>query len=186
MDVLNEATVRAWRLGSVTGSEASIEQLLLDHLDRAYRLAAVILGSADDAEEAVSDAALLAWRSRQRLRDTDRFEAWFSRIVVNTCRDRLRSQRRRPVVEVLPMAPNEATEPGDFRELVHTRDELGRAFELLSADDRIVITLRFWADLSIESIAEQLGIPPGTVKSRLHHATARMRTGMRGRRSNND
>ena len=180
MDGLHEASARAWRLGSVTESEPSFERLVLDHLDRSYRLAAVILGSAADAEEAVSDAALLAWRSRSGLRDPDRFEAWFARIVVNTCRDRLRSRRRRPVVEVLPTAPNEATEPGDFRELVHTRDELGRAFEVLSADDRIVLALRFWADLSIESIADRLGIPAGTVKSRLHHAIARLRAGLSG------
>jgi RNA polymerase sigma-70 factor (ECF subfamily) len=179
MDGLNEAPAGAWRLGSVTETEASFERLVVDHLDRAYRLAAVILGSTDDAEEAVSDAALLAWRSRKGLRDPDRFEAWFSRIVVNTCRDRLRSRRRRPVVEVFPTAPNEASEPGDFRELIHTRDELARAFELLSADDRITLVLRFWADLSIESIAERLGIPSGTVKSRLHHALARLRAGLR-------
>jgi RNA polymerase sigma factor (sigma-70 family) len=178
MDGLTEAPARAWRLGSVTGSEASFERLVVDHLDRAYRLAAVILGSSADAEEAVSDAALLAWRSRNGLRDPDRFEAWFARIVVNTCRDRLRSRKRRPVVEVLPSNPNEAPEPGDFRELIHARDELGRAFELLSADDRVVLVLRFWADLSIESIAERLGIPAGTVKSRLHHAIGRLRAGL--------
>jgi RNA polymerase sigma factor (sigma-70 family) len=181
MDGLHEAPARAWRLGSVTGSEPAFERLVLDHLDRAYRLAAVILGSAADAEEAVSDAAFLAWRSRNGLRDADRFEAWFGRIVVNTCRDRLRSRRRRPVVEVLPAAPNEAAEPGDFRELIHTRDELARAFERLSADDRIVLVLRFWADLSVESIAERLGIPSGTVKSRLHHAIARLRAGMKAK-----
>jgi RNA polymerase sigma-70 factor, ECF subfamily len=179
MDGLNEAPAGAWRLGSVTGSDASFELLLVAHLDRAYRLAAVILGSAADAEEAVSDAALLAWRSRNGLRDPDRFEAWFSRIVVNTCRDRLRSRRRRPVIELLPTTPNEASEPGDFRELIHTRDELGRAFELLSADDRVTLVLRFWADLSIESIAERLGIPQGTVKSRLHHAIAGLRAGLK-------
>jgi RNA polymerase sigma-70 factor (ECF subfamily) len=180
MDGLNEAAARAWRLGSVTGAEAAFERLVLDQLDRTYRLATVILGSAADGEEAVSDAALLAWRSRNGLRDPDRFEAWFSRIVVNTCRDRLRSQRRRPVVEVLPTASNEGTEPGDFRDLIHARDELARAFELLSADDQIVLTLRFWADLSIESIAERLRIPSGTVKSRLHHAIARLRAELRG------
>ena len=178
MDGLNDAPTLAWRLGSVTGSEASFERLVVDHLDRAYRLAAVILGSTAEAEEAVSDAALAAWRSRNELRDAERFEAWFSRIVVNTCRDRLRVRRRRPVVEVFPTAPNEPTEPGDFRDMIHTRDELARAFEILSADDRITLVLRFWADLSIEAIAERLGIPPGTVKSRLHHALARLRAGL--------
>jgi RNA polymerase sigma-70 factor (ECF subfamily) len=157
------------------GSEASFERLIVDHLDRGYRLAAVILGNAADAEEAVSDAAMLAWRSRNGLRDPARFDAWFTRILVNTCRDRLRSRRRRPIVEVLPTAPFELTEPGDFRDLVHTRDELGRAFERLSADDRITLGLRFWGDLPVDSIAERLDVPAGTVKSRLHNAVARLR-----------
>jgi RNA polymerase sigma factor (sigma-70 family) len=175
MDGLREAPAGVLGLGSVTGSEASFERLVVDHLDRGYRLAAVILGDTGEAEEAVSDAALLAWRSRNGLRDPARFDAWFTRILVNTCRDRLRTRRRRPIVEVLPSAPFEPTEPGDFRDLVHTRDELGRAFERLSANDRITLALRFWADLPIESIAERLDVPAGTVKSRLHNAVARLR-----------
>ena len=63
------------------------------HLDGAYRLATVILGDSMEAEDAVHDAAIAAWRSWSSLRDPERFEAWFSRIVVNACRDRLRSRR---------------------------------------------------------------------------------------------
>jgi RNA polymerase sigma-70 factor, ECF subfamily len=156
----------------------AFEDRVIAQLDPSYRLAAVILGSAIEAEDAVADAAVRAWRHRGDLRDIDRFEAWFGRIVVNSCRDRLRSRRRSPVAEVLPVAPHEPPDGTDFRERIHARDELGRAFDRLPPDDRIVLALRFWLDLPIEAIATRLAIPAGTVKSRLHHATGRLRTAL--------
>jgi len=74
--------------------------LLERHLDAAYRLAGVILGNAAEADDATHDAALAAWRKRDGLRVSARFEPWFTRIVVNVCRDRLRGRRRHRVVEV--------------------------------------------------------------------------------------
>jgi RNA polymerase sigma-70 factor (ECF subfamily) len=149
-------------------------------LDAAYRLAAVILGDASEAEDAVHDAAVSAWRSRELLRDEARFEAWFARIVVNVCRDRLRSRSRHRVVEL----------PADFAERAETdgragvldalaaRDAIGRGFAVLEPDERIVLVLRFWRDLSVDAIAERTGVPSGTVKSRLHHALGRLRTAL--------
>lgn len=178
MDGVREALAVPRRRDRVTDPLASFEALVTAHLDRAYRLAAVILGSAVEAEDAVADAALQAWRGRGGLRQTDRFEAWFGRIVVNVCRDRLRSRRRQPVAEVIPTNVDLPAPATDFREAVHGRDELARAFERLAADDRIVLVLRFWLDLPVDEIANRLDIPAGTVKSRLHHATARLRTAL--------
>ena len=178
MDGLREGSALAWRRDRVIEPPADLERLILEHLDRAYRLASVILGNTIEAEDAVSDAALQAWRSRSRLREPDRFEAWFSRIVVNVCRDRLRVRRRTPIIEILPATPADEAGSDDFRDPVHLRDELERAFEGLSPDDRIVLSLRFWADLPVDAIGERLRIPAGTVKSRLHHALARLRAAM--------
>lgn len=164
-------------------SESSFAGLIEAQLDRAFRLATVILGSAIEAEDAVSDAAFAAWRSRGQLRDTERFEAWFGRILVNVCRDRIRSRRRHPVTEMAVAAPGLAGNTGrgdtaDFREGVHARDVMSRAFETLEPDERIVLALRFWHDLTVEAIADRVGVPAGTVKSRLHHATGRLRTAL--------
>jgi len=165
----------------VTDEAAGFAALIEGQLDRSFRLATVILGSAIEAEDAVADAALAAWRSRGRLRETDRFEAWFGRILINTCRDRLRARRRHPVAE-MPAAEvgggSAAGGASDFREGVHARDAMNRAFESLEPDERIVLVLRFWHDLTVEAIAERVGIPTGTVKSRLHHATARLRSAL--------
>ncbi len=163
----------------VTDADPSFSALLEAQLDRSFRLATVILGSAIEAEEAVGEAAISAWRGRGRLRDLQRFDAWFGRIVVNECRDRLRARRRHPVAllaasEVIDGQPDGV----DFRDAVHARDALSRAFETLEPDERIVLVLRFWNDLTVEMIADRLEIPSGTVKSRLHHASGRLRTAL--------
>jgi RNA polymerase sigma-70 factor, ECF subfamily len=163
----------------VTAESSSFAALIEGQLDRSFRLATVILGSAIEAEDAVSDAALAAWRSRARLRDAERFEAWFGRILVNVCRDRLRSRGRHPVGEMPASEIGGAgRDPADFRDAVQARDAMSRAFETLESDERIVLVLRFWHDLPIDAIADRVGIPSGTVKSRLHHATARLRTAL--------
>jgi RNA polymerase sigma-70 factor (ECF subfamily) len=169
---------RPWPL-RVTDAADAFARLVEGQLEGAFRLATVILGNAIEAEDAVADAALSAWRSRTRLRETERFEAWFGRIVVNTCRDRLRSRRRHPVAE---LPADEVRSPdgdrADFRDAVHARDAMSRAFEVLEPDERIVLVLRFWLDLPVDAIAERVGIPAGTVKSRLHHATERLRAAL--------
>ncbi len=164
--------------GLVTDEAGTFAALVEPQLDRSFRLATVILGSAIEAEDAVADAALAAWRSRDRLRDSGRFEAWFGRIVVNGCRDRLRARGRRPVVLLTADkvdGEGSTDNAADFRERVHARDAMRRAFETLEPDERIVLVLRFWHDLTVDAIAERLAIPAGTVKSRLHYATMHVR-----------
>jgi RNA polymerase sigma-70 factor (ECF subfamily) len=149
------------------------------HLDGGYRLAAVILGDRVEAEDAVHDAAVAAWRAFDQLRDPARFEAWFRRILVNGCRDRLRARARQRVVDVgRELAEAEHPVTGDASDATATRDALGRALARLDADHQVVVTLRFGADLTVPAIAATLGIPEGTVKSRLHHALARLRAVM--------
>ena len=141
-------------------------------LDRVYRLAGLLLGSGADAEDAVQDALAVAWQSFDGLRDADRFGPWLDRIVVNGCRDRL---RRRGTVRFLPLA--DGIDPPDrdpFASFLD-RDALLGAVNRLTADERIVVVLRFWADLPLEAIAERLEMPLGTVKSRLHRALGRLR-----------
>ena len=145
-------------------------------IDRAYRLAGFILGDAREAEDATQDALARAWRQRSSLRSLDSAQAWFDRILVNVCRDRLR--RRRPHIrwaEVDEDMPSLAADP--FAALL-ARDAVLRAMTGLPIDQRIVLILRYWADLSVDAIAERLGIPAGTVKSRLHYALRALRSSL--------
>lgn len=152
---------------------------LLDRqaLDRAYRTARIILLDATEAEDATHDAVLSAWRRFGELRDTTRFEAWFGRILVNACRDRLRARRRLPIsIDTVPVGSldrRRAPDPGD---VIGAADAIREALRHLSPDHRAVIALRYQADLTVDQIAERTGTRPGTVKSRLHYALRHLRT----------
>ena len=106
------------------------------------------------------------------LRDPAGFQAWFDRILVNVCRDRF---RRRGRIRFVPIE-GAGIEPraGDpFRDLLD-RDEATRALADLEPDERVVIVLHFWADLTLVAVAERTGWPVGTVKSRLHRALGKL------------
>ncbi len=144
-------------------------------LPSSYRLAAHLLGDPNEAEDAMQEALLSAWRGWPRLREPELFEPWLERIVVNTCFERLRRRRRSPVVAL----PEEELEPSasvDESAGPVARDTIGRALGVLSAEQRVVVVLRYWRDLSIEEIAVRVGIPAGTVRSRLHYALRALRS----------
>jgi RNA polymerase sigma-70 factor (ECF subfamily) len=162
---------------SVTVSETPSDEghrfmaLAEPRLDRAFRLAGLILGSSSDAEDAVQDALAAAWRSFDSLRDVERFDAWFDRILVNGCRD---TMRRRKLVRFVPIdgAAPEAADP--FAGVV-ARDAVLRRVVGLPVEERVIVVLHYWADLPLDDVADRLDIPLGTVKSRLHRALERMR-----------
>ncbi|MFL5725417.1 MAG: RNA polymerase sigma factor [Chloroflexota bacterium] len=141
-----------------------------DHLDAAYRLARAILHDATDAQDATHDAFEQAWRKWSTLRDPSRFEPWFDRILVNTCRDRLRSTRR----QATDISAEVAMTAGDQFGNANDRDVLANAIAGLSPDHRVVVALRYYRDLPVDEIATRLGIPAGTVQSRLHYALKRL------------
>ncbi len=154
--------------------------LIGPRLDRAYGLAWHLLGHAADAEDACQEALLAAWSAWPRLRDPARFDAWFDRILVNTCIEHLRRQARRPQA-TLPDEPDIAdrdTLAGSIE-----LDAIGRALGRLSPEHRATVVLRFWADLSTEAIAERLSVPHGTVRSRLHYALGALRIELKRERS---
>jgi len=132
-------------------------------LPGAYRTALLLLGDGGEAEDAVQDALARAWQRWGQLRDPARAGAWFGRILLNACRDRLRA--RRPAVRWIgePRA-------GDPESVFAEREALGAAMSSMSADQRIVLVLRFYLDLSVEEIAARTGAPQATVRSRLRLA----------------
>ncbi len=155
--------------------EAAFVHLVEAHLDAAYRLATFILaGDRSEAEDAVHDAALRAWEHFGDVRDRERFEAWFSRIVVNACRDRIAKRRLRPVALG---DPDMGAAPDHADALVRS-DAIERAMLALSPEHRVVVALRYIEDRSIQEIAVCTGQRPGTVKSRLHYAMRELRAAL--------
>lgn len=160
--------------------DAAFTALIGPRLDRAYGLAWHLLGRAADAEDACQEALLAAWSAWPRLRDPARFDAWFDRILVNTCIEYLRRQARRPQ-STLPEEPDIADR--DTLAGLVDKDAIGRGLGRLSPEHRAVVVLRYWADLPTDAIAERLGVPAGTVRSRLHYALSALRTELESERT---
>lgn len=160
--------------GAVATDAGSFEAFAARKLEPSYRIAALILGNGADAEDVTHDAFVAAWRGWASLRDPDRVDAWFGRILLNRCRDRLRQDRRRRVVDIsaelldLPAGGDVSAESAD-------REAVARGFERLDPDHRICVVLRYYGGLSVREIADQTGIAEGTVKSRLHYALRQLR-----------
>jgi RNA polymerase sigma-70 factor (ECF subfamily) len=142
------------------------------HIDASYRLAQVILGQRAEAEDATHDAFVAAWRNWSTLRDPELFEHWFDRILVNTCRNRLRHVSRRRMEQ---LSTDSEFITSDAFGPMHDRGQLLPAMAQLTPDQRVIVALRFYRDLSIDQIAARLGVRAGTVKSRLHRALRGMR-----------
>jgi RNA polymerase sigma-70 factor (ECF subfamily) len=157
--------------GEGSARAAAFTRLADEHLDKAYRLARAILRDETEAQDAAHDAFVQAWRKWETLRDPGRFEQWFDRILVNACRDRLRAPSR----QATDISAEVALATGDHTG--HTEDHtiLGAAIATLSPDHQVVVAMRYYRDLAVEDIAGRLGIPAGTVQSRLHYALKRLR-----------
>ena len=151
----------------------AFERLVEDRLDATYRLARLILRDGQEAEDATHDAFVRAWRDHGRLRDPERFDAWFGRILVNACRDRLRKGSHRRHDDLARAAG--AAAASDPNRQVDDRDALERAFRTLNPDQRIAVVLRYYRDLPVEQVARTVGAPVGTVRSRLHYGLKQLR-----------
>ena len=138
-----------------------------------YRLAMLLLRDRDEAEDATQEAVARAWSGWETLRDPSRFDAWFDRILVNVCRNRMRRAR---TIRVVALDDAYDAPAADSHGATIARLALEPAFAMLSPEQRIIVVMRYWRDLPVEAIAERLAIPPGTVKSRLHYALQTLRT----------
>jgi RNA polymerase sigma-70 factor (ECF subfamily) len=144
--------------------------------DWLFAVAQRILRDVDRTEDAVQDALVIAWRDLSGLRDPDRFDAWLRRLLVRSCITEARRERRiGATVRVLPMDLPGST---DDYVSVADRDELDRGFRRLPPEQRAILVLRHFAGLETAEIADALAIPPGTVRSRLHHAHRAMRAAL--------
>lgn len=166
-EVIETADSRPAKVDNTTGRAGAFVRLVDDRLDSSYRLARAILRDPTEAQDATHDALLQAWRKWSTVRDHSRFEQWFDRILINICRNRLQHASRWQATDI---STEIATATGDPFGQADDRDVLGNAIATLSPDHRVVVALRYYRDLQIDEIAARLGIPAGTVQSRLHYA----------------
>ena len=140
--------------------------------DSLYSVAYRILRDTGLAEDVLQNALVLAWRRLPKLRDLDRFEAWIHRILLHACYDESQRTRSWRGSTVLPIELAGVT---DETSQIADRDELERAFRWLTIEQRAVFVLHHYLGLPLVEVADLLGIPAGTVRSRLHYATRSLR-----------
>ena len=150
---------------------AALVAPVVARLDAAARL---ILRDPELARDAAQDGLLRAWRRLPGLRDPDRFDAWIRQLVVNSCLDLIRRRRRRATEVELP-----AVEMGDETDLavaVVDRDQLDAALRRLDPEWRAIVVMHYFLGMPLPDIADSMGIPLGTAKSRLHRSLGQLRT----------
>jgi len=158
---------------AMRGDREAFGSLVVQTSDRLYAIAARILRDSHLAEDALQGALIAAWRQLPALRDPDRFEAWVRKLLVHACYAEARRRRSWAInVRILP-----ADGPAGPDELISVadRDALDRAFRRLTLEQRAVFVLHHHVGLPLVEIAETLGVPPGTARSRLHYATRALR-----------
>jgi RNA polymerase sigma-70 factor, ECF subfamily len=158
------------------GDEEAFASLAFAIGDRLHAVAHRILRDTGLAEDATQQALLAIWRNLPQLRDPARFDAWSYRLLVHACyAEGRRSRDWKPNLHVLPTDGPVAAE--DMSSVVD-RDQLERGFRRLSIDHRAVVVLHHYLDLTLDEVAEALGVPVGTVRSRLHHAMRGLRAAL--------
>jgi RNA polymerase sigma-70 factor, ECF subfamily len=161
----------------VIGSrKTEFEREILPHLDAAFSLARFLLGKDEDAEDAVQEAALRAFRFFDGFRGQNS-RAWFLRIVRNsafTALKRLHGHEETVFDEELHTPENPAPDTGTGMDYKHDRDTVRAAIAQLAPEFREVITLRELEDCSYKEIADIANVPVGTVMSRLSRARAQL------------
>jgi RNA polymerase sigma-70 factor, ECF subfamily len=153
------------------GDRDAYEALVRGKVEAVHRLALAILGREADAQDAAQEAFVLAWRKLPSLREPARFDAWLDQIVRNACRMSLRHQRGLREISVDALASSEPVDgAADRATTIAAADAFDRAFARLSVDERAILVQHHLEAMSVAEIADRLGIPVGTAKSRLNHA----------------
>ena len=171
---------RDYVIAAQKGSDVAFAALVRLHQRRAYAVARAIVLSHEDAEDAVQDGFLHAYRALDRFRPDQPFGAWLNRIVANAALDLVRRRKVRDADELPETVALPFRDPGESDEL---RRRLGDALTRLSDRQRAVIVLHDVEGYTHGEIGSMLGIPEGTARSDLHHARAALRRLLKNMRS---
>jgi RNA polymerase sigma-70 factor, ECF subfamily len=161
------------------GDALAVECLVQTYQQDVYRMALSILDDPDDADDATQEVFVSALRGLASFQENASLKTWLFSITINVCRSRLqRFKRREKLMQILQglfHLRGEQAYPEDEVMKSESNFALWKAIHSLDGKHRIPIVLRYYHDLPVADIAKMLGIPPGTVHSRLNHARERLR-----------
>jgi RNA polymerase sigma-70 factor (ECF subfamily) len=166
----------------LAGRTAAFGELVRRHQDRLYNTVFRLVDNAEDAHDVVQEAFLNAYQSLDSFKGDSLFFTWLYRIAVNTAISHRR--KRRAVVRIAgsdgeilidPLDPSELTRPGHALEQAEEEQRLMHALSRLSPEHRAVLVMKELEGQKYEEMAEMLGVPIGTIRSRLHRARLELR-----------
>lgn len=162
---------------AMAGDRLAFNELASRWVNRLYGVASLILRDPDQASDATQEALIAAWRDLSALRDADRFGAWLNRVLIRACHREARRARGRRVVEVGDASIGDSPARDDLPGFLD-RDQLERGFRRLDVDHRAILVLHHLEGFTLAEVGDVLGLPIGTVKSRLHRALDTMRAAL--------
>ncbi len=159
-----------------SGDEEAFASIARGSADRLFAVAHRILRDVGRAEDAVQQTLVTAWRELPALRAPERFDAWLHRILVHACyAEAKRASKWSANVVMLPL---EGPPTPDTTQDIVTRDALDRGFRRLPAEQRAAFVLHHYLGWSTLEIAESLGVPTETIRSRIRYATSTLRAAL--------
>lgn len=162
---------------AMRGDRVAFNELASRWVNRLYGIATLILRDPDLASDATQEALIAAWRDLSGLREADHFGAWLNRLLVRACHREAKRARHRRVVEITEVPLDNHAARDDLPTFLD-RDQLERGFSRLDVEHRAIVVLHHLEGFSLAEVAEVLGLPTGTVKSRLHRALGTMRAAL--------
>lgn len=161
---------------AANGDASAWEPLVLAHQEAVFRLAYLLLGDPDDAEDAAQETFLRAWNHLKRFDQTRPLRPWLLSIAANLSRNRMRSAGRylAALTRAFRNEPSPASVEEKSAQYMEAND-LWKAVQSLSLPDQQIVYLRYFLDLSVAETAEVLEVAEGTVKSRLSRALEKLR-----------
>ena len=168
------------------GDQAAFAEIVRHYQRAVYRVAYALTRNAADADDLSQETFLRAWQAIGRFRVGEPLYPWLSRIAVNQTYSLHRRRKRRPETSIEPLVEAGRQwavddDPADHADREERRGQLQEAFAGLSAEHQAVLTLRVVEGMSYDEIAHAVGVPPGTVMSRLSRARAELKARLRAR-----
>lgn len=159
-------------LKAIKGNHRAFKELINEEKDKLYRMAYLYVKNESDALDIVQETVYKAYRSKKKVKDTNYFSTWMTRILINNALDFVKNNR-----QVIPFSKEEMEnfQGVSDHQPMERRLELMDALNCLNETYKTVIILRYYKDLTIKQIAEVLGLPEGTVKTNIHRATAQLK-----------
>ena len=172
MDTTERETYRA----AIRGDREAFEMIIRSSSRTLFAIAYGVLQNREEAEDAVQDALINAWKSRWRVRDPEKFPAWLATIARHRARDLARTRRAVPLSEELDEATEHGAPEGESSGLhAHLNGQVHAALSALPETHRLAITLRYFEEMDYGTIEQTLGLTNGALRGILGHALQTMR-----------